>query len=110
MQAAAAARAAAAAPPIPQPERTVTASQQGRVGSQQQQRQPPEGLHESPEALRSEGVTSSSGLHQQPPQQHPVGPGVRDRPADSSADATAILAELRTLQQQLGLQVRRWEH
>lgn len=110
MQAAAAARAAAAAPPIPQPERTVIASQQGRVGSQQQQRQPPEGLHESPEALRSEGVTSSSGLHQQPPQQHPVGPGVRDRPADSLADATAILAELRTLQQQLGLQVRRWEH
>jgi hypothetical protein len=87
MQAAAAARAAAAVVPAPRP--------------QQQQQQQDAACEREP--LR-QSAASSSGLRvtagQVPGQARPQG-----HPADSSAEAATILAELSALQQQLGLQV-----
>jgi hypothetical protein len=79
MQAAAAARAAAGAAPA------LTLEQQAGAGGTA--------------SLRSSAEQSLAGSGAQ------AGLSSRGRPAESSADATAILAELRALQQQLGVQV-----
>jgi hypothetical protein len=86
MQAAAAARAAAAAVPAP-------------GAQQQQQQQDAVREHES----LQQSATSSSGLRVTT-EQMPRRAGPQGCPADSSAEAATILAELSALQQQLGLQ------
>lgn len=82
MQAAAAARAAAGAAPALRLEQQQAAG--GTAG------------------LRSSAEQSLAG-----PAVAQAGPSSRGRPAESSAEAAAILAELRSLQQQLGIQVKK---
>lgn len=97
MQAAAAARAAAAAAPTPRPSGSVASPSQPQHSSQE----PLAGPLQAP-------VGSNVGMRSSVQQQMDRSrlSGSVARPMDSSAEAGAILAELRALQQQLGVQVR----
>lgn len=88
MQAAAAARAAAAV----QPAQRALATQQGPADSST------ESLQLSDAAVAGQAARGNMPQQQEEEEEEPA--------PDSSADAAAILAELRSLQQQLGVQVR----